>query len=75
MKADDKTIYIVETKGREDLDDVLKIKRLAQWCEDANDRQSKIKYKMLYVKQDDWDKYTPKTWDGLIKAVDVDVKV
>ncbi len=59
VKTDNKTIYIVETKGREDLDDIEKIKRLEQWCEDASERQKKIKYKMLYVKQEEWDKYKP----------------
>jgi len=68
VKTDDKTVYIVETKGREDLDDVLKIDRLAQWCGDANSRQSKITYKMLYVKQDEWEKYHPKSWKELIKV-------
>jgi type III restriction enzyme len=68
VKKDEKTVYIVETKGREDLHDPLKIKRLAQWCEDANKRQKKITYKMLYVKQEDWDKYKPKDWAGLISA-------
>jgi type III restriction enzyme len=64
VKVDDKTIYIIETKGREDLHDPLKIKRLEQWCGDANARQDKIVYKMLYVKQEDWDKYKNKvhTW-------------
>jgi len=66
VKTDEKTVYIVETKGREDLDDPLKIKRLAQWCEDANARQKKIVYKMLYVKQEDWDKYKPKNWENLL---------
>ena len=68
VKADEKTVYIVETKGREDLDDPLKIKRLAQWCEDANARQKKILYKMLYVKQEDWEKYRPKNWKELTKV-------
>ena len=68
VKIDEKTVYIVETKGREDLDDPLKIKRLAQWCDDANARQKKIAYKMLYVKQEDWDKYKPKSWKNLIAA-------
>ncbi|MEK7447941.1 MAG: TnsA endonuclease N-terminal domain-containing protein, partial [Planctomycetota bacterium] len=66
VKTDEKTVYIVETKGREDLDDLLKIKRLAQWCDDANARQKKITYKMLYVKQEDWDKYKPKNWQDVI---------
>lgn len=68
VKTDNKTIYIVETKGREDLDDPLKIKRLAQWCEDANSRQKKMTYKMLYVKQDDWEKYRPQNWHDLVRA-------
>lgn len=66
VKTDEKTIYIVETKGREDLDDPLKIQRLTQWCDDANSRQSKITYKMLYVKQDIWEKYKPQTWADLV---------
>lgn len=67
VKVDNKNIYIVETKGREDLDDPLKIERLRQWCEDANERQKKITYKMLYVKQEEWDKYTPKDFGELVK--------
>lgn len=59
VKTDNKTIYIIETKGREDLDDIEKIKRLEQWCEDATERQKKITYKMLYVKQEEWEKYKP----------------
>ncbi|MEW5767319.1 MAG: DEAD/DEAH box helicase family protein [bacterium] len=68
VKTDDKTVYIVETKGREDLDDPLKITRLAQWCDDANNRQKKIEYKMLYVKQEDWDKYKPNNWNDIIQV-------
>ena len=45
IKTDNKTIYIVETKGREDLDDIEKIKRLEQWCEDASERQKKSRIK------------------------------
>ena len=67
VKVDNKTVYIIETKGREDLDDPLKIKRLEQWCVDANDRQKKIQYKMLYIKQDDWQKYQPKNFQDLIR--------
>ncbi len=68
VKTDNKTIYIVETKGREDLDDIEKIKRLGQWCEDASERQKKIAYKMLYVKQEEWDKYKPTNFKQLIKV-------
>ncbi len=65
VKTDNKTIYIVETKGREDLDDVEKIKRLEQWCEDASERQKRFAYKMLYVKQEEWDKYKPTSFKQL----------
>ncbi|MBU1617098.1 MAG: DEAD/DEAH box helicase family protein [Candidatus Margulisbacteria bacterium] len=68
VKIDENTVYIVETKGREDLDDPLKIKRLSQWCDDANARQKKIAYKMLYVKQEEWDKYKPTKWRQLIEV-------
>ncbi len=68
VKTDNKTIYIIETKGREDLDDIEKIKRLGQWCEDASERQKRIVYKMLYVKQEEWDKYKPTSFRQLIEA-------
>ena len=68
VKTDNKTIYIVETKGREDLDDIEKIKRLEQWCQDASERQRKINYKMLYVKQDKWDKYKPVGFRQLVEV-------
>jgi type III restriction enzyme len=67
VKINDKTIYIIETKGREDLDDIEKVKRLKQWCEDASERQRRIKYKMIYVKQEEWNKYKPSNFEELVK--------
>jgi len=67
VKENNKRVYIVETKGREDLDDPLKISRLRQWCEDANNRQNKFSYKTLYIKQEEWEKYKPGTFSQLIK--------
>lgn len=60
VKVSEKEIYVVETKGREDLDDMEKIKRLAQWCEDVNAVQKNVKYAMLYIKQEEWDKLRQK---------------
>ena len=40
-----------------------------QWCEDANKRQSKIEYRMLYVKQEEWEKYKPETFNELVNIV------
>ena len=55
VKTGTNTFYILETKGREDLDDLLKIKRLATWCKDINNAQSEYSYNPVYVKQEKWD--------------------
>ncbi len=47
VKVSEKQFYVVETKGREDLDDPLKIARLKQWCDDVNGLGSKAKYQAL----------------------------
>lgn len=66
VKVSNKEVYVIETKGIEDLDDPLKIERLKQWCEDVNAQQHKTKFKWLYVKQDGWDKYRPNTFKKLV---------
>lgn len=55
VKTGTNTFYILETKGREDLDDLLKIKRLATWCKDINNAQAEYTYNPVYVKQEKWD--------------------
>mgnify|MGYP001262318165 CR=1 FL=1 len=55
VKTSNDVFYILETKGREDLDDRLKIKRLVTWCKDVNKAQSKYSYNPMYVKQEKWD--------------------
>jgi type III restriction enzyme len=55
VKVSPKEYYVVETKGREDLDDIEKIKRLQQWCDDVNANQKNAKYAMLYIKQETWE--------------------
>ncbi|OGS20712.1 MAG: hypothetical protein A2252_02020 [Elusimicrobia bacterium RIFOXYA2_FULL_39_19] len=49
-------VVILETKGLEVLDDIEKIKRLYLWCDDINKLQKDKKYKMLYIKEEDWRK-------------------
>ncbi len=66
VKVSEKEIYIVETKGREDLDDVEKIKRLYQWCDDINAVQNKVKFTALYVKQEAYEKYKPSSFAELV---------
>jgi type III restriction enzyme len=73
VKIDEKEICIVETKGREDLDDIEKIKRLHQWCEDVNKAQSEVKFMALYVKQEEFEKYTPTSFGQLVRLIQSDV--
>ncbi len=65
VKKDDKTVYIIETKGREEEDDKLKFERLLKWCEDVNDRQTKMVYKALYIRQEEWNKDKVKNFEEL----------
>ncbi|WP_446787545.1 DEAD/DEAH box helicase family protein [Macellibacteroides fermentans] len=59
-------IYIVETKGLEDLDVPLKIKRLDQWCKDINSRQQNIKFDWVFVEQEEFEKYRPSSFEELL---------
>jgi type III restriction enzyme len=67
VKVDDKQVYIIETKGREEEDDKIKFERLQRWCEDVNDRQSKVVYKALYIKQEEYEKDIAKNFDELVR--------
>lgn len=71
IKKTTNEFYIVETKGREDLDDPLKIKRLSLWCEDINLIQSKIKIDWIYVKEEEYKKYNPQNFHELIRLFTV----
>ncbi len=68
VKKSEKEIYIVETKGLEDLDVPLKIERLKQWCEDINAIQSDITYDFIFVDEESLKAYRPKNFEGLIKG-------
>lgn len=65
IKYKENEVYIVETKGREDLDDPLKINRLAQWCEDINKLEGNTKYNWLYVKEEEYQKYKVNSFEEL----------
>ncbi len=69
IKQNDRDIYIAETKGREDLDDVRKIKRLQVWCSDVNAAQNERRYIPMYVKQEVWEKNQKdlKSFNDIIK--------
>ncbi|MCE9499685.1 MAG: hypothetical protein K8R21_04175, partial [Leptospira sp.] len=65
VKANEKEIYIVETKGLEDLDVPLKMDRLKTWCIDINKSQKKQKFGFIFVEEDEFDKYKPKSFSEL----------
>ena len=73
VKTNDKTFYIVETKGREDLDDIRKIQRLFVWCKDINTAQKDYTYSPVYIKQEKWDdiKNDFKTFAEVVKIFTV----
>jgi type III restriction enzyme len=56
VKVSEQEVWIIETKGREDLDDIEKIKRLRQWCVDINTTQKVQAFSVLYIRQDAWEK-------------------
>jgi len=66
VKVTNKQIYVVETKGEEDLDVPLKMERLRQWCEDINKVQSDVKYDFVYVDQEGFERYRPSTFKALV---------
>ncbi len=68
VKIDDKQVYIVETKGREEDDDKIKFERLQKWCEDVNNRQSRVVYKALYVQQEEFEQNPIKNFDQLVRV-------
>jgi type III restriction enzyme len=59
--------FIIETKGLVDLDVPHKMQRLKQWCEDINKIQSEVNYDFVYVDEEGFNKYKPKTFDELIR--------
>ncbi len=66
VRMTDGRIIVVETKGREDLDVPLKMRRLRQWCEDINTVQSDLLYDFVFVDQESFEKYAPKSFASLL---------
>jgi type III restriction enzyme len=66
VKVSSKQVFIVETKGQEDLDVPLKMQRLRQWCEDINRVQADVKYDFVYVDQEGFNQYHPQTFGALV---------
>lgn len=65
VRKSERDFFIIETKGLDDLDTPLKMERLKQWCLDINKAQPHIKYDFVYVDEESFNKYRPKTFEGL----------
>ena len=68
VKTADSTVWIIETKGREELDLPRKMVRLRQWCADATQASQADggpAYRFVYVDQDGYKRNPPKTFAAL----------
>ncbi|MCX5637027.1 MAG: type III restriction endonuclease subunit R, partial [Planctomycetota bacterium] len=68
VKVSSKQVFIVETKGQEDLDVPLKMQRLLQWYENINRVQTDVKYDFVYVDQESFEKYKPASFRQLVES-------
>jgi type III restriction enzyme len=66
VKCSENEVAIVETKGLEDIDVPLKMERLKQWCADINKAQSDIQYDFVFVDEESFNKYQPKSFKELL---------
>jgi type III restriction enzyme len=66
VRLNDKRVFVVETKGMEELDVPNKLARLRQWCDDINRVQSDVKYDFVYVDHESFERYKPISFQQLI---------
>jgi type III restriction enzyme len=70
VKTTDGTVWIVETKGRTELDLPQKMARLRQWCADATSAsgaEGGPAYRFVYVDEQGYDRNPPKNFAGLVQ--------
>jgi type III restriction enzyme len=70
VKQSASDIWIIETKGREDIQDARKWERLRQWCEDASATGGGCKYRALFVREEECETYRPKSFRELVAATE-----
>lgn len=71
VRTTDGTVWIVETKGREELDLPQKMTRLSQWCEDATAASGEddgVTYRFVYVDESGFKKHKPTTFAALANS-------
>jgi type III restriction enzyme len=68
VRTTDGTVWVVETKGRAEIDVPRKMERLRQWCADATAASAIAggpAYRFVYVDQEGFDRHPPKTFAAL----------
>lgn len=68
VRTADGTVWVVETKGREEIDLPAKMARLAQWCNDATQAsadQGGPAYRFVYVDEPGFERSTPFSFAAL----------
>jgi type III restriction enzyme len=68
VKLPDGRLMVVETKGQQDLDVEPKMKRLRQWCADVNAAKGGPKVGFVFVDEESFTKYAPKTFAEVMEA-------
>jgi type III restriction enzyme len=69
VKTSDGAIFIIETKGREELELPQKMGRLRQWCEDAaaaSQAEGGPAYRFVYVDQAGFETHRPQDFSSLV---------
>jgi type III restriction enzyme len=68
VRTADGVVWVVEVKGREELELPQKMARLAQWCEDASiasENEDGTTYRFVFVDQASFEQHKPATFAGL----------
>ncbi|HUZ06348.1 MAG TPA: type III restriction endonuclease subunit R, partial [Candidatus Paceibacterota bacterium] len=71
IRTNDKTVWLAETKGREEIDLPQKMARLKQWCADATAAEVAEggspgqRYNFIFVDQHGFEKHAPKNFAAL----------
>lgn len=70
VKISEKDFWIIETKGREDIEVALKDQAAENWCENAT-QLTDSNWRYLKVKQIDYEKLHPDSFQELLVALDI----
>lgn len=68
VRTEDGAVFIIETKGREELGLPSRMARLRQWCDDVNNAQSAVRYDFVYVDQPAFEDYRPASLHALVES-------